>query len=125
MSGVVHFGIYVDDIERAKKFYGDVFGWSFMAHGPPDFALVDPHGGSEFIRGAVQARHYAPVPDKVLGYECTIAVPDVDAAAAAIEAHGGKIVMPRAAVPGVGWLVKFLDTEGNLACAMHFDETAA
>jgi uncharacterized protein len=32
--------------------------------------------------------------------------------------------MPKTAIPGVGWLIKFLDTEGNLACAVHFDESA-
>ena len=30
MGKVVHFEIHVDDMERAKKFYGEVFGWSFQ-----------------------------------------------------------------------------------------------
>lgn len=29
MNRVVHFEIQANDIERAKKFYGDVFGWEF------------------------------------------------------------------------------------------------
>jgi predicted enzyme related to lactoylglutathione lyase len=48
----------------------------------------------------------------------------VDAAARAVEANGGKIVMPRAAIPGVGWIIKFLDTEGNLVCAVKYDPAA-
>ena len=43
----------------------------------------------------------------------------------AVEANGGKVVMPKAAIPGVGWVVKFLDSEGNLACAVHYDPTAS
>lgn len=29
MSRLIHFEIHVDDMERAKKFYGEVFGWTF------------------------------------------------------------------------------------------------
>jgi hypothetical protein len=32
--------------------------------------------------------------------------------------------MPRCAVPTVGWLIKFLDTEGNLVVAMQPDAKA-
>jgi predicted enzyme related to lactoylglutathione lyase len=32
--------------------------------------------------------------------------------------------MKKAAIPGVGWVVKFLDPEGNLACAVHYDPAA-
>ncbi|MBL3644218.1 VOC family protein [Bacillus sp. RHFB] len=30
MGRLVHLEIHVDDMERAKKFYGEVFGWSFQ-----------------------------------------------------------------------------------------------
>ena len=30
MGKVVHFEIHVDDMERAQKFYGEVFEWSFQ-----------------------------------------------------------------------------------------------
>ena len=29
MGRLIHFEIHVDDMERAKKFYGEVFGWTF------------------------------------------------------------------------------------------------
>lgn len=29
MPRVVHFEVSADDLDRAQKFYGDVFGWSF------------------------------------------------------------------------------------------------
>ena len=60
----------------------------------------------------------------MIGFECSIAVTDVDVIALAVEASGGKIVMPKAAIPGVGWLIKFLDTEGNFACAVQYDPAA-
>ena len=35
--------------------------------------------------------------------------------------HGGSVVVPKMAVPGVGWLVYFKDTEGNILGAMQAD----
>ncbi|NHE55963.1 VOC family protein [Cyclobacterium plantarum] len=32
--------------------------------------------------------------------------------------------MPKTAIPNVGWIAKFLDTEGNLICAMQYDDSA-
>jgi hypothetical protein len=32
--------------------------------------------------------------------------------------------MPKSAIAGVGWVVKLLDTEGNLACAVQYDPAA-
>ena len=28
MGRLLHFEIHVDDMDRAKKFYGEVFGWT-------------------------------------------------------------------------------------------------
>ena len=32
-----HFAINADDVPRAKRFYEEVFGWSFTPWGPPNF----------------------------------------------------------------------------------------
>lgn len=126
MPNVAHFAIHADDLPRARRFYESVFGWRFNSYGPPDFFQIatgtreDPG-----IKGAMQSRRYSVVEKEIVGYECTVVVPDVDATAAAVEAQGGKVLMPKAAIPGVGWLIKFLDTEGNLVCAMRVDEKAA
>lgn len=126
MPNVAHFAIHADDLPRARRFYESVFGWRFHSYGPPDFFQIatgtreDPG-----IKGAMQSRRYSVVEKEIVGYECTVVVADVDATAAAVEAQGGKVLMPKAAIPGVGWLIKFLDTEGNLVCAMRPDEKAA
>jgi uncharacterized protein len=125
---LAHFAIHVDDSERARRFYGGVFGWTFQGYdgGPlTDFCLIRDSEGRELKPiGAMQSRRFNTAPQPVYGYECSIAVDDVDAAATAVKAHGGKIVMPKTPIPGVGWLIKFLDSEGNLACAIRFDPTA-
>jgi uncharacterized protein len=51
-------------------------------------------------------------------------VDSVDAAVAAIVANGGKVIHPKAAVPGVGWLAYCVDTEGNAFGIMQDDPAA-
>jgi hypothetical protein len=124
---VAHFAIHADDLERARSFYGSVFGWTFQGYGGPltDFCMARDAQGNELAPlGALQSRKFNRAPQPVYGFECSIAVEDLDAVTHAVEANGGKIVMPKAAIPGVAWIVKFLDTEGNLACAVQYDPAA-
>ena len=48
----------------------------------------------------------------------------LDQAAAAITASGGKLILPKTCINGVGWIIQFLDTEGNIVCAMQYDDKA-
>jgi predicted enzyme related to lactoylglutathione lyase len=127
-DNVVHFAIHADDLDRARRFYQGVFGWRFEGFGSNDLSgfckIKNSAGGQPGIIGAMQHRRYNALPQPVLGYECSISVQDVDSTAAAVEANGGKVLMPKTAIPEVGWLIKFRDTEGNLACAIRIDENA-
>ncbi|MGH9688120.1 MAG: VOC family protein [Candidatus Acidiferrales bacterium] len=123
-----HFAIHADDLDRARKFYGGVFGWTFQGFGGGPIAdfcqILDTDGRRLAPLGAMQSRKFNSAPPPVIGFECSIAVDNVDAVARAVEANGGKIVMPKAAIRGVGWVVKFLDSEGNLACAVQYEASA-
>lgn len=122
---MTHFAIYIDDIERAKSFYDRVFDWGFNSYGQGDFLQIkaDKSENGELI-GALQSRKYSPVAEKIIGLECSVSVEDVDDIIEKIKTNGGHIVMPKTAIPYVGWLTKFLDTEGNLVCAVQYDNTA-
>ena len=73
------------------------------------------------IHGAVHSRPKEG--ERSVGFECTIAVDDVDTIAKTVEAEGGKITVPKFVIPGVGELIQFKDTEGNIVCAMcYFDQ---
>jgi predicted enzyme related to lactoylglutathione lyase len=52
-------------------------------------------------------------------------VESVDDAVARVEELGGTVVVPKQAVPGMGWPAHFLDTEGNLFAVWQSDESAA
>jgi len=58
------------------------------------------------------------------GLTITFAVDDLPRAVAAIEANGGTIIMPPAVIGGVGELVYFKDSEGNIAGAMKYEAEA-
>jgi uncharacterized protein len=122
---LAHFAIEADDLARAKRFYASVFGWRFEAWGPPDFYMIETaDGGMPGCFGSLQKRHH-PRGDGINGFECTIAVVDVDATTRKVKEAGGTIVMPRMTIGTVGHLVKFRDTEGNLVGAMEYDFAAA
>jgi len=122
---LTHFAVYTDDIERAKQFYDNVFDWGFNSYGQSDFLQIkdDKSENGELI-GALQSRKYSPVPEKIIGLECSISVENVDSIIEKVRNSGGKILMDKTAIPYVGWITKFLDTEGNLLCAMQYDNSA-
>ncbi len=54
----------------------------------------------------------------------SIQVTDLDATTVAIEKNGGQIVVPKMAIPGVGWLAYFKDLDQNIFGVMQEDKTA-
>src|SRR5690349_17753660 len=126
MSQVAHYAINADDVDRALRFYGNVFGWKFQAYGPPGFYMVDEKSAKATVplRGSLQKRREIVPGVPMRGFECTIAVDDIDAAAAAVEKNGGKIVMQICTLAGIGRLLFFQDPEGNIAGAMQYDSKA-
>jgi len=118
---VAFFAIHADDVERARVFYGKVFGWSFDSWGPPDFYLITT--GTEVdrhLRGALQRRAEPLNGEGMRGFECSIAVESVDAIGRLVEEHGGTVTLPKSAIPGIGWVVKLRDTEGNDVAAVEY-----
>ncbi|MCK5620370.1 MAG: VOC family protein [Candidatus Krumholzibacteria bacterium] len=126
MARVVHFEIHAENTERAIQFYQKSFGWEFQKwEGPMDYWLVmtgpkDQPG----IDGGLVPRQVEIDGQAVIAYVCTIDVPDIDATVSTVEKNGGTIAVPKMAVPTVGWLVYFKDTEGNIFGAMQTDPEA-
>ena len=126
MSQVAHFAINADDVDRALRFYEKVFTWKFEAYGPPGFYMVEEGSAQTTVplRGSLQKRREIVKGVPMRGFECTIAVDDIDATAARIEKNGGTIVMQICTLPGIGRLLFFQDPEGNVAGAMQYDPKA-
>lgn len=130
MGRLVHFEIHVDDIERAKKFYGEVFGWSFQDWseyaGMPYYGAVTGSDEEPGINGALMQRQ-GPPPEAnqaINGYSCTIGVEDYVAAEGKILENGGTVALPKYALPGMAWQGYYKDTEGNIFGIHQPDENA-
>jgi uncharacterized protein len=118
MDGVVHFEIPTDDLARAKKFYGETFGWQLQDL--PEFNYVMATTGEVdekrmpktpgVIGGGMLKRGGGPV----TAPSFAIDVKDIDAAAEKVKAAGGMIVKEKAPVGTMGFIVYFKDTEGNV-----------
>ncbi len=67
-NDVAHFAIHADDCQRAKRFYEEVFGWTFEPWGPPDFWRI--HTSPKGIFGALQKRRAPVTGSGMIGYEC-------------------------------------------------------
>lgn len=130
MNRPVHFEIHAQNPERAQRFYGELFGWSFTKWaGDWDYWLIKTGEGAPGIDGGMIRRMgddpAADAPTPVIGYVCTVGVEDVDAKVAKALELGGCVAVPKMAIKGVGWLSYVKDTEGNLVGLMDDDPNAA
>jgi predicted enzyme related to lactoylglutathione lyase len=76
------------------------------------------------VLGALQGRRELVKGQRTMGFECTIGVPSIDAVENAVKAGGGKVVLERSVIVGVGKLMFFQDPEGNVFGAMQYDAKA-
>ncbi len=115
-----HFEIPADDVGRAKTFYSELFGWQITpAQGFEDYWLIQT-GDEQDLGGGLMARQapgQAPV--------SYVQVGSVADYAAKVEELGGKVIIPRSPVPGMGWFAHFQDTEGNVFALWESDESAS
>ncbi len=121
MSRVVHFEIPADDPNRASAFYTAAFGWKFQKWGgPQDYWMIET--GPKDVPG-INGGLYKRQPGQT-NYVNTVDVASLEEAMGMVTRAGGKIVMPKTTVPGIGYFASCLDTEGNTFSIMQFDDKA-
>jgi predicted enzyme related to lactoylglutathione lyase len=109
-ASLVWFEIPADDIQRAKTFYGSLFGWQFakIPAAIHDYWHIDTGGKDASPDGGLMPRMHPT--QSIINY---IAVPSVTKAATKVQKLGGNICKPKTAVPGMGYFALCEDTEGN------------
>ena len=129
MPRIVHFEIHASDPERLAEFYRQLFGWKISKwDGPMEYWLIETGGKDEpGINGGLMRRQGGPPTDgqAVNAFVCTADVPSLDDVVARLEGLGGRLALPRMAVPGIGWLAYVKDPDGNIMGAMQADSSAA
>jgi len=114
MNAPAYFEIQADDTNRAVRFYREIFGWKFdkIDGLPIEYWRIETSGP----RGGLLKRPAKTPPPEhgTNAFVCSMEVASFDDMAAKVTSHGGKVAMPKFAVPGVCWQGYFIDTEGNM-----------
>jgi uncharacterized protein len=111
------FEVPVSDMERAIRFYEEVFAIKMERHqmGPLDMAWFPYNQKGMGAAGSLiySPEHYTPSQDGVLIYFSS-QTGDLADELSRIDKAGGKTLMPKTMIsPDVGFMSLFLDSEGN------------
>jgi predicted enzyme related to lactoylglutathione lyase len=122
----VHFEIHVSDVDRAREFYSTVFGWRFQQWDDNEYWLVFT-GDGPGIDGGMRLRKGSEPTDEtpIAAFATTMQVDDIDAMLSLVGSAGGRVAMPKTALPGMGWVAYCRDTEGNLFGMFQADDLAS
>ena len=119
-ASIVWFEIAADKPERAKAFYSKLFGWQITPlPGMPDYQHIDTGGPDASPDGGLMTRKH---PGQ--GITNYVIVPSATKFAAKVEKLGGKVCVPRMAVPTMGYFAVCQDTEGNTFALWERNEKA-
>ncbi len=93
--------------EAAKRFYGELFGWSFDKSDNGPYQHIK--AGEQPIGGVRTMGENEPAPPHWLAY---VAVDDVQATVDRVKSHGGKVYMPATTMENVGTFAVVADPTG-------------
>ena len=111
MVTIVHFDVPADDVERARKFYAELFDWKFFAPpGFPDYYLIETtdQNGTSALGGGLGKR--GSPEQRIMNY---FGVLSIEEYGERIGLLGGRVLVPKMIVPGFGYMAVCSDTEGN------------
>jgi uncharacterized protein len=103
----VHFEIPADKPEKLAEFYTKLFGWKIEKVPEMDYWMVQAAPQGEGVNGGMMTRQ-AP------GQQMTVyfLVESVNDYAAKVQSLGGKVLVPKQEVMGMGWFAICEDPQG-------------
>jgi uncharacterized protein len=121
MNRFTHFELATDNLEKTAAFYREVFGWKIEQwEGPVDYWLVTSGDSSTpGINGGLMQTE-----GDLRGTINTIEVDDMDEVIATVIAKGGEIIMPKHAIPSVGYQAYIKDNAGIVVGLHQADPSA-
>lgn len=117
---VVHFEIPCNDPQKTMDFFREVFGWQFQRFGEEEYwSAITGDEKTPGINGGIMKKRDPNQP-----IVNSIEVLNLDEMVEKIMNSGGKLVVPKMPIPGVGWLAYFTDPDGNIHGIFQNDSTA-
>lgn len=107
---VVHWEFWSEDPEKISDFYAQVFDWDIQFIPEMNYRMADT-GTDAGIKGGIMKPQQGPWPAKLTFY---VDVDDLEAYCDKIKKAGGKILVDRMEIPGVGALALFEDPDGRV-----------
>ncbi len=110
---IVHVDLPAADPAAAARFYETALGWHLQHDANFDYWMFQAAGGpgGGFVRAGQDAG--GPVQNEIGKLLVYLGSDDIDADLAQVEAAGGRTILPRTDIPGVGWFAVFADPSGN------------
>jgi uncharacterized protein len=116
---ICHIEIPADNLESLRRFYSGAFEWDFEKM-PGDIEYYGIKQGDDKPTAGMMARQDPGQTETF--YVC---VESIDEALDRIKDEGAIVVVPKAAVKGMGWYAVALDPQKNLFGLWQADEKAA
>ncbi len=104
---IVHVELSSRIARRTAKFYSELFGWKMTHMEEMGYTMFDP--------GTEPGGGLAPIGDNMLAGSTMVHVEtdDIEASLAKVSSLGGKQLVPKTEIPGMGWFALFTDLSGN------------
>lgn len=118
---IVHYEIPARNPGKLSKFYANVLGWKFSDSGMPNmkYLLIKTSSKTQLPSGGMYKRSA-----KDTGPRTYVTVKNIDASTKKLQKNGGKVIVPKMPVPGMGWSVVAADIEGNPLGLFQMDRNA-
>lgn len=121
------FEIYVEDLDRAEKFYGAVFGYQFTRQPEKDgmvmswFPMANDENAPMASGSLVKAAEYGPHKGNG-GTVVYFTVEDIEVALENVKNEGAEVTIPKTDIGEHGVFAWVKDSEGNTIAIHSFNK---
>ncbi|MFC1666551.1 VOC family protein [Candidatus Omnitrophota bacterium] len=121
-----YFDFTVNNLKDARKFFENVFGWSFEKFPMPyEYYRISAGSDKEIgIDGGIGEVKDTPITGGKPLTQVTIPVQSLDEFIEKVKANGGNIIEPKMAIPTIGWYATCAEPGGLMFGIVQADPNA-
>jgi hypothetical protein len=121
-----YFDMTVHDVDKARDFFGQVFGWQFkkQEHADEYYRIEAGPPAEPGINGGIGMVAGARIAEGRPMTQITIPVPNLESCIEKVKANGGYVLETRMAIPGIGWYANCAEPSGLVFGLLERDPDA-